>query len=114
MITCEIRCDKIYYPAPGDIPANCCRLRIISGRDNLWEPQEVVTRDVDGNQYVCPKAFMTWFRKQVTDVVRHAKDHHRVLKKQKVGETYYIFSSPLTAANHKWSITNDLPITSSC
>jgi hypothetical protein len=89
MITCEIRCEKIYYPPKGAIPANCCTLRLISG-DNLWEPHEVLTRDADGNQYVCPKAFMAWFRKQVTDVVRHAKDHHRVLKKEKVGETQAI------------------------
>jgi hypothetical protein len=86
MMTCNIRCEKIYYPQPGDIPANFCTLRIFSG--NLWKPQEVLTRDADGKQYVCPKAFMAWFRKQVADVVRHAKVHHCALKNEKVGETY--------------------------
>jgi len=65
MLTCEIRADAILNTEAK----NYCSLKLKAG-GGLWEPQAAVTQD--GN-FVCPRAFMTWFRDIVTRKVRDVR-----------------------------------------
>lgn len=77
MLTCEIRAKPIY--TKNDPMSHYCSLELPT-RGELWEPQEVVTRDSDGKLFVCPGAFMTWFRDLVTKSVREIRKEHRELR----------------------------------